>query len=285
MLDLNFIPHPLIGTPYGTALDLCIILSIAAYLLSVVTREYSWVDRLWTLCPPIYCLIVAASLDFESVRVNLMTVLVCVWGARLTYNYARKGGFAKGGEDYRWAEIQKRMGPIGFQVLNLVFIAPGQMLIVWLFTAPVHIAWINQEMALNWIDALAGLVFFAFLAGEAVSDEQMWRFQQEKKRNIAAGEPVDQGFMTTGLFVYCRHPSYICEFGMWWSFYWFAIAASGQLVNWTWPGFIVLTMIFFGSSRLAESISLSKYPSYADYQASTPRIIPFTGIGKIKQPG
>ena len=182
MLDLNFIPHPLIGTPYGTALDLCIILSIAAYLLSVVTREYSWVDRLWTLCPPIYCLIVAASLDFESVRVNLMTLLVFVWGARLTYNYARKGGFAKGGEDYRWAEIQKRHGPFWFQVLNLVFIAPGQMLIVWLFTAPVHIAWMNQDMALNWIDALAGLVFFAFLVGEAVSDEQMWRFQQEKKR-------------------------------------------------------------------------------------------------------
>ena len=53
---------------------------------------------------------------------------------------------------------------------------------------------------------------------------------------------------------------------MWWSFYWFTIAASGQLVNWTLPGFIVLTMVFFGSSRLAESISLSKYPSYANYQ-------------------
>ena len=132
---------------------------------------------------------------------------------------------------------------------------------------------------------MAALVFFALWVGEAVGDEQMWRFQQEKKRKIAAGEPIDQGFITSGLFAYCRHPSYFCELGMWWSFYWFTIAASGQLVNWTLPGFIVLTMVFFGSSRLAESISLSKYPSYADYQASTPRIIPFTGIGKIRKSG
>ncbi len=283
MPDLNFIPHPLTGTPYGTALDLCIILAITAYLLSVITREYSWVDRLWTICPPIYCLIVAASLDFESARVNLMTLLVCLWGARLTFNYARKGGFAKGGEDYRWLEIRKRIGPARFQLLNLTFIAPGQMLIVWLFTAPIHIAWVYQDVALTWIDVVTALVFFTLWIGEIAGDEQMWRFQQEKKRKIAAGEPIEQGFMTSGLFAYCRHPSYFCELGMWWSFYWFAIAASGQLVTWTMPGFIALTMIFFGSSRLAESISLSKYPSYADYQASTPRIIPFTGIGKIRK--
>ena len=285
MLDLNFIPHPLIGTPYGTALDLCIILSIAAYVLSVITREYSWVDRLWTLCPPLYCFVVAAELDFESTRINIMTLLTLAWGARLTFNYARKGGFGKGGEDYRWAEIQKRAGPFGFQVLNLVFIAPGQMLIVWLFTAPVHIAWLNQGAALNWIDLLAVLAFVALWFGEATSDEQMWRFQQEKKRKIAAGETVEQGFMTSGLFALSRHPSYFCELGMWWSFYVFAIAASGSLINWAGLGIIALTLIFVASTRLAESISLSKYPSYADYQASTPRIIPFTGIGKLSQPG
>ena len=31
-----------------------------------------------------------------------------------------------------------RAGPIGFQVLNITFISPGQMLLVWLTTAPMH---------------------------------------------------------------------------------------------------------------------------------------------------
>jgi steroid 5-alpha reductase family enzyme len=31
-----------------------------------------------------------------------MAVLVAAWGARLTFNFARKGGFRAGGEDYRY---------------------------------------------------------------------------------------------------------------------------------------------------------------------------------------
>ena len=101
-MDINFIPHPLQGTPYGDALDLAIILAIACWLLSVITREYSWVDRLWTICPAIYCLIVAVESDFGSTRLNIMTLLVLAWAARLTFNSARKGGYSVGGEDYRW---------------------------------------------------------------------------------------------------------------------------------------------------------------------------------------
>ena len=54
MIDVNFIPQLLQGTSYGIALDLAIIVAIACWLLSVITREYSWVDRIWSVCPGIY---------------------------------------------------------------------------------------------------------------------------------------------------------------------------------------------------------------------------------------
>ena len=98
---LDFIRHPLSGTPYGTALELTLLLAALAWLTSVITREYSWVDRLWPLCPPAYCLIVAVHADFASPRLNLMALLITLWGLRLTFNYARKGGYSKDGEDYR----------------------------------------------------------------------------------------------------------------------------------------------------------------------------------------
>lgn len=44
-MDINLIPHPFQGTPYGETLDLAVVLAIACWLLSVLTREYSWVDR------------------------------------------------------------------------------------------------------------------------------------------------------------------------------------------------------------------------------------------------
>ena len=141
MLEFTLFNHILTGTPIGAALDLCIVISLSLWLLSVITREYSWVDRVWSICPLLYCLIVVFSLDSFSPRVVLMTSLVCLWGVRLTYNLARKGGYSRGGEDYRWAAVRERVGPIWFQVLNITLIVPGQMLVIWLFTSPIHQAW------------------------------------------------------------------------------------------------------------------------------------------------
>lgn len=270
----DFVSHPLTGTPYGAALELCVLLAVLAWLTSVVTREYSWVDRIWSLCPPVYCLMVAADAEFASPRLNIMTVLVILWGARLTFNFARKGGFSKGGEDYRWAAVRERIGPIGFQVLNLLFIALGQMLIIWLFTSPLHQAWLWRDTPLTFLDGLATAAFLVFFIGEWVADDQMWRFQRDKKRRNSAGEEVTRPFITTGLFACCRHPNFFCEMGMWWAFYLFAVAASGAWVNWTGLGFVVLTLLFQGSTRLTESLSLARYPAYSDYQASTPRLVP-----------
>ena len=280
MPDINFIPHPLVGTPMGVALDLCVILAVVCWLAAVVTREYSWVDRLWSLCPPTYCLIVAFANDFGSTRVNLMTALAVLWGARLTFNFVRKGGYQKGGEDYRWATVRERYGPIGIQIMNITFIAPGQMLLIWWFTSPVHAAWEAGDTPLNGLDFLAAALFLLFLIVQTVADEQMWAFQQDKKRRIADGEDVAQPFMNTGLFRYSRHPNYLCELGMWWVFYLFAVAASGQWIHWTGAGFLALTALFVGSIRLSESISVQKYPSYRDYQASVPCIIPGLRLGK-----
>ena len=277
---LNFINHPLTGTPFGSALDLCLVLAVSVWLLSVITREYSWVDRIWPICPVVFCLLVASADNFSSARVNLMTALVFLWGARLTFNYARKGGFKKGGEDYRWIVIQQQLGPVGFQVLNVAFIAPGQLLLVWLFASPIHQAWLWRQQPLNWLDAVAAALFLLLYFFEALADEQMWRFQENKRQRIAAGQAIDQPFITTGLFRYSRHPNYFCEIGMWWVFYLFAVAGSGQWLHWTGLGCISLTLLFIASTRLTESISADRYPGYVDYQRSTPALIPWPRIGR-----
>ena len=276
---MNIIPHPLTGTPFGTALDLCLILGALVWLMTAVTRECSWVDRLWSIAPPVFCLLVAAAADFDSARLNLMAALVTLWGVRLTYNFARKGGYWKGGEDYRWAFVRAPLSPIQFQLLNLFFISIPQMLLLWLFTAPIHQAWVWMDTPLNWLDMLAAALFLALLLGESVADEQMWAFQQDKKRKIEAGEPVGQPFCNSGLFARSRHPNYFCEISMWWVFYLFAIAASGQWLHWSALGFVLLTALIVSATRMSEKISLGKYPAYADYQATTPRFVPMPWRG------
>ena len=273
MPDLNFIPHPLTGTPFGYALDLSLILAVLSWLASLVTREQAWIERRWEVIPPLCCLIVAAAADFESARLNLMTGLVIIWSLRLSYNCWRKGGFSKGGGDYRFDHVKRQMGA-GFWIYSVTYMLLGHMLTIWLFTAPIHTAWLWRDAPLNWLDIAASIVFLAFWIGEAVADQQMWDFQQEKKRKIAAGEDVVQPFINTGLFRYSRHPAWFCELGMWWVFYLFAVAASGEWIHWTGLGFIMVTVSFLGAVRLTEGISVERYPSYKTYQAATPSLIP-----------
>ena len=274
MPGLDLFSHPLSGQPYGSALELCLVLVVLAWVVTLVTGDCcEWMDRLWSLCPPVYCLLVAVAGGFDVARVNLMTALVILWGARLTYNFARKGGFRKGGADYRWGVVKERIGPTKFLWLNIAFVAPSQLLIVWLFTSPVHQAWVLRDQPLSWLDGVSAVLFLVCFAGELIGDEQMWKFQQDKKRRIAAGQEVVQPFIVTGLFRYARHPSYLCEIGIWFAFYLFAVSASGKWFHWTGLGAVVLAAQFIGVIRMTEQVSAGKYPAYADYRARTP-IVP-----------
>ena len=217
---------------------------------------------------------VAYEAGFANWRLNLMALLVGLWGARLTFNFARKGGFSKGGEDYRWEVLKEKLGPVGFQLFNATFISPYQCALVLLFAAPVHTAWIHRDAPLSALDVVATVLFALFVLGETVADEQMWRFQQDKKDRLARGETVEVPFFRDGLYRYSRHPNYFCEMALWWAFYLFAVGASGQWLHWTLCGTVLLTLLFQGSVKFGEAISLSKYPSYADYQARVSRLIP-----------
>jgi steroid 5-alpha reductase family enzyme len=62
---------------------------------------------------------------------------------------------------------------------------------------------------------------------------------------------------------------------MWWAIYVFSIAASGVWLNWSIAGAILLTLLFQGSTRFTEELTLSKYPAYRDYQQTTSRLIPW----------
>ena len=268
------IDHPLAGTPYGTALELCVALAVISWVLSLLTREYSWTDRLWSVVPAVLCLIVAADLQFESVRVNVMTVLVVLWSIRLTVNFALKGGYWVGGEDYRWAYLKEQYGAVKFQLLNLTFTAFGQLAIVWLFTSPIHQAWSHPGQPLRWLDYAAVVLFLGFPVIETIADAQMLRFQRSKKEQLNEGIEVVQPFMREGLYRFSRHPNYVGEMGMWVAFYLLAVSGSNQIWHWTGLGCVVLILMFQGSTRLTEKISSAKYPGYSNYQATVPMFIP-----------
>ena len=261
--------------PLTTALWVAGALALLCWVLSLITKEYSWVDRLWSITPVLFAVHFAGYAGFNDARLNLMAALAVLWGVRLTYNFVRKGGYKPGGEDYRWEEIQEKIGPRWFQVLNATFIAPFQNYLLLLIVVPSYAAYRFVGTPLNALDYAAAIAFVAFLIGETVADEQQWRFQTAKYAAIARGETPEAGFITTGLFRYSRHPNFFCEQAMWWTYYVFSIAAGAGWLNWTITGAVLLTLLFQASTNLTEKLSARKYPAYADYQRTTNRLMPW----------
>jgi len=245
-----------------------------AWVLSLVTGEHSWVDRIWSIVPVVYLWVFAAGSGFADARLVLMAALATVWGARLTFNFARKGGYARGGEDYRWSILRSRMSRVGFGLFNLFFIVIYQNIILLLIALPALTASAHPR-PLGALDVVAAVLFLAMLAGETIADQQQWNFQTWKAAERAAGREPRPRFLQSGLFGLSRHPNYFFEIAQWWVIFFFGAIAAASVLQWTVIGAVLLSTLFIGSTVFTERISKSRYEEYSDYQATTSAVIPW----------
>lgn len=288
----------------ASSLELVLLISLSlagmSFLFGLVTSDYSWVDRLWSTAPVLFSWIYALKADFSPLLL-LPVLVVSLWGARLTFNFARRGGYS-GMEDYRWPILRERIGNEWlWQLFNLLFICGFQIGLFILFTAPlVSLVPIGSAVSGNpaayfaaippaGFAALAAMLFFIGL--ETVADQQQWDFHRAKalsKKNppdlntndarwldaYPWKEDISRGFLSSGLFSVIRHPNYLGELGVWWSLYIFAASVQGTMFHWSISGVVLLSALFVGSTAFTESITASKYPDYPRFQASTPALIP-----------
>ncbi|WP_441785999.1 DUF1295 domain-containing protein [Leifsonia sp. 2MCAF36] len=260
--------------PFIICLWILAVACLGTWVLSLVTGEHSWVDRIWSIVPVVYVWVFAGSAGLADPRLDLVAVLVTLWGARLTVNFARKGGYAPGGEDYRWQVLRGRMGAGAFQLFNLFFIVIYQNILLLLIALPVWTAY-QHRTPLTPLDVILAAVFLAFLTGETIADQQQWRFHQWKSAETAAGRQPSPRFLQSGLFRFSRHPNFFFEQAQWWVVFLFGCVAAGSLLQWTVVGPLLLTGLFVGSTIFTESISRSRYPEYAEYQARTSPVVPW----------
>lgn len=257
---------------------------ISCFVLGELTGNVSQVDKVWSLLPIVYAWTVTAYGDF-SPRLLIMALLVTAWGLRLTYNFSRHGAyrlkFWTGHEDYRWQVLRQKpefQPRWKWTLFNFGFISGYQNMLIMLMTLPMIVALQYADAPLGLLDYLAAALITLMLIIETIADQQQWRYQNAKKQRVESGQPLSgnysKGFLDTGLWARSRHPNYFAEQGVWISFYLFSVAASGQWVNWSIGGCILLVILFRGSSNFSEEISAGKYPEYAQYQENVPRFIP-----------
>jgi steroid 5-alpha reductase family enzyme len=247
--------------PYSIALIAILLVGVVSWLFSVIRKDVSFVDSLWSL----FILVAAAIFAFEaqplSGRGVLVLALVTIWALRLSiYITARNWGEP---EDYRYQSIRTNNEP-GFTFKSIYIIFSLQGVLAWVIALPLYPA-ISSNAALNMIDMFAAILWLVGFIFEAGGDYQLSRFKARDDNN---GRVMD-----SGLWRYTRHPNYFGDFCIWWSFYLFALASGGwwSIVS---PLLVSLLLIrVSGVAMLEKTISVRR-PEYVEYIRRTNAFFP-----------
>jgi steroid 5-alpha reductase family enzyme len=112
--------------PLVTAFAFSLLISPIFLIVSEINRNYSQVDRLWSILPLVYIshyTTWAHKNGLPTQRLDNIVAFAAIWSIRLTYNYWRKGGYSIGSEDYRWMIVKEKVGPVVMFLFNVTFIS------------------------------------------------------------------------------------------------------------------------------------------------------------------
>ncbi|KAF0326417.1 hypothetical protein K4K61_004521 [Colletotrichum sp. SAR11_59] len=282
--------------PLVSGFAFSLFIGFLALVVSEYNRNYSQIDRLWSLLPNWYIVHMAAWAHLNGIpaqRLILTAVATTLWSGRLTFNYWRKGGYERGSEDYRWEIVRKQVPAVVFFVFNVTFISFIQSILLFAFSAaPAYSLLLASrvEPAISAADWSFFSIIVALVLSEYISDGQQWDYQTAKHSYLKdkkvprgwAQEDLDRGFVTGGLWAYSRHPNFFAEQMIWFVLYQWSCYATKVLYSYTFAGSAFLIMLFQGSTWLTELITSGKYAEYSEYQKQVGMFMPTSVFGYRK---
>ncbi|KAF7510604.1 hypothetical protein GJ744_006216 [Endocarpon pusillum] len=294
--------------PLISAFAFSLMLSPIFLIVSEINKNYSQVDRLWSILPTLYnahFAIYAHLMGFETKRLDTLLAASCIWSCRLTFNYWRKGGYTIGSEDYRWAILRTKISPTLFFIFNVLFISLAQSILLFSITTPTYLLLLASRLASSsgtpvepwtFADLIFSRLMVAWVLTSFFADQQQWQFQSAKKSYQETAkvppkfnrEDLDRGFIVTGLWSWSRHPNFAAEQAFWLTLYQWSCHTTNSTYNWTGIGALSYLILFQASTWFTELISSDKYPEYKEYQARVGKFVPRLGTdpkGDWKVPG
>jgi steroid 5-alpha reductase family enzyme len=256
------------AVPWQTVLYADLAATLVVFAFSRALDNSSMYDPYWSVIPPAvaFAIPMATTSAQLTPRAWLAAALVTLWGARLTYNWAR-GWPGLHHEDWRYVDLRKKTGPF-YWVVSLLGLHGFPTVTVFLAMLPLFVA-TTSARPLGALDALAALVTFGATALEGVADNQLRAFRREMSAQNTEGAIMDRG-----VWAYCRHPNYLGEIGFWWGVFLFGLAADGGSW-WRGVGALWMTVMFVTISiPMIDKRSVARRPRYAEHIKRVPALIP-----------
>ena len=233
--------------------------TVVTFICSVIFRNASVYDPYWSVQPIVITLGFLCAGNFSLTGI-LITLVVCLWGVRLTVNWAYTF-HGLNHQDWRYTMLKEKTGAL-YPFVNFFGIHLVPTLVVYACVLPAVYVIQTQPVFSAWcLIGLAISVFAVILQG--VADIQMHKYRKNRTTP----------FIQTGLWKYSRHPNYLGEICMWWGVCVYALGVLGfqwYLV----VGAIANTLLFVCISIPLADGRQSKKDGFAEYKRKTRMLLP-----------
>ena len=238
---------------------------VLLWLISIPIRNVSIVDIFWGLgfviCNNTWYWLGEGNHE----RKVLLTILVSLWGLRLTLYLAWRN-IGKP-EDFRYQEFRRHYGPRRYWWFSFFQVFMLQGILLSIIALPLAAAnTYGAEHSLRIWDFIGLALWTIGFIFEAGGDWQLARF---KANPANKGKVMDRGFWR-----YTRHPNYFGDTAVWWGFAFISISAGAY---WQVIGSIIMTFLIIKVSgvTLLEKTLVHEKPHYAEYIRKTSAFIPW----------
>jgi steroid 5-alpha reductase family enzyme len=196
-------------------------------------------------------------LKSPGIKNLIMTLLISVWGLRLTYHILIRNHGKP--EDPRYTALREKWGDRYPQFKAFVNIYLLQMCLMFLVGLPILLVNRQSLIKMTYIDFIGLLLWGIGFLFETIGDAQLKSFLQQ---------PGNKGkLMITGLWRTTRHPNYFGEALSWWAIMLLALKAPYGVYSLISPLLITILLLFVSGIPLLEK----KYQDRPDFIAYSKR--------------
>lgn len=239
--------------------------TVATFVFSLIFCNASVYDPYWSVQPIVILLAFSIGTVMTPAKI-LLLIAVCLWGIRLTANWAYTF-HGLNHQDWRYTMLKEKTACF-YPIINFIGIHMVPTLVVYGCTLPAVYVF-GSTAAVN----SGCVVFFCLSIGAVIlqgtADCQMHRFRKNKTG----------GFIRIGLWKHSRHPNYLGEILMWWGVGLF----SHCLMPHEWyllAGAAANTLLFLCVSIPMADGKQSRKDGFGEYKAQTRMLFPLPKLHK-----
>ena len=221
--------------------------------VSLVNKKADIIDIYWGPSFLLSCLTLLLINKNSSFPHLILVIIVGIWAIRLgSYLYIRNMGHP---EDIRYSKMRSKYGNVGLFFINYLI----QAILIAIVSLPLLSVLSTNNLELNIISWLSGIIALAGITIEALSDKQLKAFKKDTLNNGKV--------MSLGLWNYSRHPNYFGNSLFWWGISIYSLSLTFELIVLVSP--IIMTYFLLkvsGVSMLESQIKHTKdgYKEYID---------------------